>query len=225
VVARTLAARYRNRGIDLEALERVACLALTKAAHRFDPNAGYDFLAYAVPTMRGELRRHFRDYGWTIRPPRTVQDLQRRIMSAHDELTMKLGRSPRPSDLAAHLEVDLAKVEEALAADGCFRPASLDWPAGEGAMTVGDFVIRVTVSSRQPRPASCLNPCWASCAHATVASCNCASSKNAPSNRLLRMSDSPRLRCRASSFASFATCAACSTPKTGMTRPTTHRAA
>ncbi|MFC7725507.1 sigma-70 family RNA polymerase sigma factor [Nocardioides sp. GCM10028917] len=141
-VARTLAARYRNRGIDLDDLEQVAFVGLTKAAHRFDPHAGYDFLAYAVPTIRGEVRRHFRDCGWAVRPPRRVQDMQRRIAAAQGELMLKLGRSPRPSDVAAYLEVDLADVQEALAADGCFSPASLDSPASaEGASTLGDFIV------------------------------------------------------------------------------------
>jgi RNA polymerase sigma-B factor len=139
-VARALAARYRNRGMDLDDLEQVAFVGLTKAAHRFDPNAGYDFLAYAVPTIRGELRRHFRDCGWAVRPPRRVQDMQGRIMAAQGELMLKLGRSPRPSDVAAHLGVNLADVEEALAADGCFSPASLDAPAGEGPSTLGDLI-------------------------------------------------------------------------------------
>ena len=70
-VARSIAGRYRNRGIDLDDLEQVALLGLTKAAQRFDPDAGHDFLSYAVPTVRGELRRHFRDAGWMIRPPAT----------------------------------------------------------------------------------------------------------------------------------------------------------
>ena len=89
-VARSMASRYRNRGIDLDDLEQVALLGLTKAAQRFDPGAGHDFLSYAVPTVRGELRRHFRDAGWMIRPPRRVQDLQGRISRAQHELEASL---------------------------------------------------------------------------------------------------------------------------------------
>ena len=85
-LARSMAARYRNRGIDLDDLEQVALLGLTKAAQRFDPDAGHDFLSYAVPTIRGELRRHFRDAGWMVRPPRRVQDLQARIAKTVDYL-------------------------------------------------------------------------------------------------------------------------------------------
>ena len=139
-VARTMASRYRNRGIDLDDLEQVALLGLTKAAQRFDPSAGHDFLSFAVPTIRGELRRYFRDSGWMIRPPRRVQDLQSRIGTAQGELEMRLGRSPRPSEVAEHLDADLTDVVEALAADGCFTPSSLDAPVGEGSSGLGDLI-------------------------------------------------------------------------------------
>jgi RNA polymerase sigma-B factor len=139
-VARSMASRYRNRGIDLDDLEQVALLGLTKAAQRFDPSAGHDFLSFAVPTVRGELRRHFRDVGWTVRPPRRVQDLQARIAAAQDRLEARLGRSPRPSELAEHLDEELSDVVEALAADGCFTPTSLDATVADGSSTLGDLL-------------------------------------------------------------------------------------
>lgn len=139
-VARSMAGRYRNRGIDIDDLEQVALLGLTKAARRFDPNAGHDFLSYAVPTVRGELRRHFRDAGWMVRPPRRVQDLQSRISRSHDELERRLGRSPRPSEVADHLDVPVDDVVEALTADGCFSPTSLDGPVGDGSSSLGDLL-------------------------------------------------------------------------------------
>jgi RNA polymerase sigma-B factor len=139
-VARSMASRYRNRGIDLDDLEQVALLGLTKAAQRFDPAAGHDFLSFAVPTVRGELRRHFRDSGWMVRPPRRVQDLQTRIAGAQEELEPRLGRSPRPSEIAAHLEEDTSDVVEALAADGCFTPTSLDAPVADGSSSLGDLL-------------------------------------------------------------------------------------
>ena len=139
-VARSMASRYRNRGIDLDDLEQVALLGLTKAAQRFDPDAGHDFLSYAVPTIRGELRRHFRDSGWMVRPPRRVQDLRSRISRAQDELEAQLGRSPRPTEVAAHLDVPVDDVIEALAADGCFTPTSLDGPVGDGSSSLGDLL-------------------------------------------------------------------------------------
>ena len=139
-VARSMASRYRNRGIDLDDLEQVALLGLTKAAQRFDPAAGHDFLSFAVPTIRGELRRHFRDSGWMVRPPRRVQDLQTRIAGAQEELEAQLGRSPRPSEIATHLEEDISAVVEALAADGCFTPTSLDAPVADGSSSLGDLL-------------------------------------------------------------------------------------
>ncbi|WP_224747502.1 sigma-70 family RNA polymerase sigma factor [Nocardioides cavernae] len=139
-VARSMASRYRNRGIDLDDLEQVALLGLTKAAQRFDPNAGHDFLSFAVPTVRGELRRHFRDSGWMVRPPRRVQDLQTRIASAQEELESRLGRSPRPSEVAAHLDESTSDIVEALAADGCFTPTSLDARVADGSSSLGDLL-------------------------------------------------------------------------------------
>ena len=135
-VARSIAARYRNRGIELDDLEQVALLGLTKAAHRFDPDAGHDFMSYAVPTVRGELRRHFRDCGWTVRPPRRVQELQARIVRAQDDLVARLGRSPRPSEVASHLDVDVSDVVEALSVEGCFTPTSLDGGPGDAGATI-----------------------------------------------------------------------------------------
>jgi len=130
--AQTLAARYRNRGIDSDDLEQVAMLGLIKAAQRFDPAAGHDFMSYAVPTIRGELRRHFRDVGWAVRPPRRIQELQARIGAAEESLTASLGRSPRPTEIAAYLDMAPAQVMEALAVDGCFAPTSLDVPSENG---------------------------------------------------------------------------------------------
>ncbi len=137
-VARSMAARYRNRGIDLDDLEQVALVGLVKAARRFDATAGHDFMSYAVPTVRGELRRHFRDSGWMIRVPRRVQQMQARIREAQHELEAQLGRSPRPSEIAEHLGEEVDEVVEALAADGCFRPASID--------TKGDAQERGTIA-------------------------------------------------------------------------------
>jgi RNA polymerase sigma-B factor len=139
-VARSMASRYRNRGIELDDLEQVALLGLTKAAQRFDPDAGFDFLSFAVPTIRGELRRHFRDVGWAVRPPRRIQELQARIAAAQEELGARLSRSPRPSEVAEHLGAPLDDVVEALSADGCFSPTSLDAPVGEGASTLGELL-------------------------------------------------------------------------------------
>jgi RNA polymerase sigma-B factor len=140
-VAEAIAARYRRRGVAEDDLRQVAYLALTKAAIRFDPDAGDDFLTYAVPTIRGELRRYFRDSGWMVRPPRKVQELQARIFASQADLVMRLGRSPSAQEVADDLGEPRADVEEALAAEGCFTPASLDRPAGSDTeVSVGDLL-------------------------------------------------------------------------------------
>lgn len=130
-VACEIAQRYHGRGIASDDLEQVAYLGLTKAVRGFNPTVGTDFLSFAVPTIRGEVRRHFRDHGWTVRPPRWVQELQPRITAAEAELYQQLGRSPRPTELAEYLEEDLDRVVDALAANGCFSPTSLDAPYGD----------------------------------------------------------------------------------------------
>lgn len=131
VVAREIARRYEGRGIPAEDLQQVAYLGLVKAVRRFDPTRSTDFLSFAVPSIRGELRRWFRDAGWVVRPPRSVQELQAQVTAAQEELWQTLGRAPRPSEIAAHLDVDREQVVDALTARGCFAPASLDTPAGD----------------------------------------------------------------------------------------------
>jgi RNA polymerase sigma-B factor len=141
-VARTIARRYRGRGPSAEDLEQVARLGLVKAARGFDPTRENDFLAYAVPTIRGEVRKHFRDQGWMVRPPRRIQELQSRIICASNDLTHTLGRSPRPSEIASALDAPVEEVQDALAAEGCFHPSSLDTPVRSKAGTIplGDLI-------------------------------------------------------------------------------------
>jgi RNA polymerase sigma-B factor len=140
-VATAIVSRYRRRGVPDDDLQQVAYLALVKAARGYDPSTGNDFLAYAVPTMRGEVKKYFRDHAWGVRPPRRIQELQSRISLASSELAFELGRSPRPSEVARHLGEDLEAVTEALASDGCFSPTSLDRTVGvEGDATLGDLL-------------------------------------------------------------------------------------
>ena len=130
-VARAIASRYRDRGIARDDLLQAAYVGLVKAAQGFDPSFERDFLSYAVPTVTGEVKRYFRDFGWTVRPPRRIQELQAQISRASNELSQTLHRSPKPSEVAEFLSIDVDAVIEALAADGCFTPASLDVPVGE----------------------------------------------------------------------------------------------
>lgn len=132
VVAAQEARRYEGRGIDDDDLRQVAAMGLVKAVRGYDPAKATDFLSFAVPTIRGELRRWFRDRGWMVRPPRSVQELQAGISAAHDALVQELGRTARPSELAAHLAVDVDQVIEAVAAGGLFAVDSLDMTATGG---------------------------------------------------------------------------------------------
>lgn len=125
-VARSIARQFRGRGETLEDLEQVGYLGLTKAVHGFDPERGQEFLAYAVPTIAGELKRHFRDVAWTVRPPRRIQELQAEISPAIQELMQEYGRQPRPGEIACRLNCGEGDVVEALACGGCFTPSSLD---------------------------------------------------------------------------------------------------
>lgn len=134
-VADRLALRYAGRGIPTQDLVQVARVGLIKAVHGFDPDAGHDFLSYAIPTIVGELKRHFRDRGWTVRPPRRIQELRPRILDAGSTLTQALGRTPTRADIASYLTIDEACVVEVLAAGGCFTPISLDRPAVCGSRT------------------------------------------------------------------------------------------
>ena len=132
-VAAQIAARYRGRGVPAEDMEQVAYMALVKAVRRYEDAPGRDFLSFAVPTIRGEIKRYFRDHGWTVRPPRTIQAAQAEIGRAEGQLLQELGRSPRPSEIAERLELDLDLVVEALGANGCFLPTSLEaMMAGDG---------------------------------------------------------------------------------------------
>jgi RNA polymerase sigma-B factor len=95
-LARQLAARYRHAGEPLEDLVQVACVGLIKAVDRYDPERGSGFTRYAVPTMLGEIKRHFRDKGWSVHVPRATQELVLKVGEALGELPAKLGRSPTP---------------------------------------------------------------------------------------------------------------------------------
>jgi RNA polymerase sigma-B factor len=125
-VARSIAHRYRNRGESAEDLDQVAYLGLVKAVNAYDPEKGFPFLAYAVPTITGEVKRYFRDTAWTVRPPRRIQELQAEITPAVERLSQSLGRGPRAFEIAQHLGHEEGQIIEALACAGCFAPSSID---------------------------------------------------------------------------------------------------
>jgi RNA polymerase sigma-B factor len=127
-LARQLASRYRHAGEPLEDLVQVACVGLLKAVDRYDVERGTGFARYAVPTMLGELKRHFRDKGWALRVPRATQELALKVSDALGTLPAKLGRSPRPRDVAEAIGVPVEDVLEAMEAATAYETASLDAP-------------------------------------------------------------------------------------------------
>ena len=131
-LARYLAGAYRGRGIPLDDLQQVACLGLVKAVRGFSAERANSFAAYAIPTIRGELRKHFRDAGWTVRPPRRIQELQARVRAAEAELVQQLQRSPSVQEIAEELGTEIDEVLEATSVDSCFTPYSLDMPGPDG---------------------------------------------------------------------------------------------
>ena len=130
-LAKRLAGRYRHTGESQEDLEQVAYVGLIKAIDRYDPHLG-PFVRYAVPNVLGELKRHFRDKGWGIHVPRSLQERFLKINEAIDHLSGRLGRSPTSRDIAAHTGFSLEEVMEALDAASAYSPAALDAPQAGG---------------------------------------------------------------------------------------------
>lgn len=139
-LAVSLARRYRGRGIDDDDLEQVAMLGLCKAVRGYLHRPDKSFAGYAVPTIRGELKRHFRDAGWLVRPTRSVQELGQAIRAVSPGLTQELCRQPSLDDLAARLNASRREVAEARIADGSFRGASLDAPFPGSTTPLGDLL-------------------------------------------------------------------------------------
>jgi RNA polymerase sigma-B factor len=127
-VAHRIAFRYRGRGCALEDLEQAACLALVRAAHQYDPHSGHHVLSYVVPCITGEIKRYFRDYGWMVRPPRPVQELQPCVEREQLRIDPRSGRTADDIEIAARLGVTVEAVREAVQVRGCFAPTSLDSP-------------------------------------------------------------------------------------------------
>ncbi|MDH4111500.1 MAG: RNA polymerase sigma factor SigF [Actinomycetota bacterium] len=131
--AEYLARRFAGRGEPVEDLNQVAMIGLLKAIDRFDDDRGVQFSTYAAATIIGELKRHFRDKGWSLRVPRRLQELAVRVNREMPELTQKLGRSPTIPELADHLAVSTEDIAEAMDAVQAYSTASIDTPAGDDA--------------------------------------------------------------------------------------------
>src|SRR5690349_23562340 len=113
-MTRRLARRYAGRGEPMDDLVQAATVGLIKAVDRFDAEVGVDFTVFAIPTILGEIKRHFRDRAWAIRVPRRLQEMRMAISDAGTVLAHKLGRAPTVTDIAAHLKVSEEEVLEGL---------------------------------------------------------------------------------------------------------------
>jgi RNA polymerase sigma-B factor len=127
-LARYLAARYARGPEPIDDLFQVACLGLLKAIDRYDPNRGSSFAGFAVPTMLGEMKRHFRDATWVLGISHSAHDLAMRVRNARMQEMQRLGREPSASELAAWLGVDEERVAAALRTLAAYHVASLEEP-------------------------------------------------------------------------------------------------
>ena len=125
-LAEHIAQRFSGRGVAKEDLVQVATVGLINAVDRYDPGRGSDFLSFAVPTVMGEVRRHFRDTGWLVRVPRRLKELHLAISAANTELAQRLNRAPTPSEIATYLGVSQDAVFEGLEAGNAYHSMSLD---------------------------------------------------------------------------------------------------
>jgi len=136
-VAEALARRFAGRGELLEDLEQVAQFALVRAVERFDPDRGVPFVGFAVPTVLGELKRHFRDRTWSGSVRRAVKELLPRVRAATEQIEAASGRSATPQEVADHLDISVEEVLEALEAGRWYRADSLSRPGADGGEELG----------------------------------------------------------------------------------------
>jgi RNA polymerase sigma-B factor len=144
-LAEFLARRFVHRGEPLDDLRQVALVGLLKAVERFEPDRGLQFSSFAMPTIVGELKRHFRDRGWAVRVPRRVQELHLELDRTIAALSQELGRPPTPKEIAARAGVQEEDVLESMEASSLYRLPSIDAirsgddPAGAPAERIGDM--------------------------------------------------------------------------------------
>jgi RNA polymerase sigma-B factor len=145
-LARQIAARYQRPEEPFDDVFQVACYGLVKAVDRFDVERGVAFSSYAVPTITGEIKRHFRDRAWAVRVPRDLQELALRVERVGTELTRELGRAPSVDEVARAIHVEAEDVLEAMEAATAYRATSLDTPRPSGdeqaGATLGDTIGR-----------------------------------------------------------------------------------
>ena len=129
-LVRFIANKFKNRGEPIDDLIQVGYLGLLKAIDRFDPSRGLEFTTFATPTIMGEIKRHFRDKGWSVRVPRRLQELSAKVNQASDTLTSQLQRSPTIAEIADYLDATVDEVLEAMESSSAYSSVSLEAPSG-----------------------------------------------------------------------------------------------
>jgi RNA polymerase sigma-B factor len=160
-LAEHIARRFDGRGEPREDIAQVARLGLVNAVNRFDVECGSDFVSFAVPTIMGEVRRHFRDNSWSVKVPRRLKELHLRLGAATADLSQRLGRAPTPSELAAELDMDRDEVVEGLVAGSSYNTLSIDSGGGSGnedAPAIADTLGDVDLSLDQIENREALRP-------------------------------------------------------------------
>ncbi|MGN2636704.1 RNA polymerase sigma factor SigF [Nocardia takedensis] len=125
-LAANIARRFSGRGENFDDLLQIARMGMVQAVDRFDPSYGASFLSFAVPTIMGEVRRHFRDHTWAVRVPRRLKEIQQTIGPATEKLTHELGRMPRAREIAEEIGAELNEVTQALIARNAYQAAPID---------------------------------------------------------------------------------------------------
>ncbi|MFC8532138.1 SigB/SigF/SigG family RNA polymerase sigma factor [Nocardia sp. NPDC057227] len=148
-LASHIARRFSGRGESFDDLLQIARLGLVLAVDRFDVERGSSFLSFAVPTVMGEVRRHFRDHTWSLRVPRRLKEIQLRIGPAVEALSHSLGRLPTAREIAADLELDLAEVTQAMVASNAYQTNSIDAASNDDGENT-PLALRDTLGREEP---------------------------------------------------------------------------
>ena len=179
-LVRSLARRYSYRGEQLDDLVQIGAIGLIKAIDRFDLDRGVELTTYATPNIIGEIKRHFRDRGWSVRVPRGLQELNVQLSRLIEQLTVQLGRSPTIAELAKAAGVEEEEVLEALESGRAYSSLSL---SGGGSARTTRSSTRSSrsaprsTSTRSPRTAPCSRPGSGCSTSASGGSSTCASSR------------------------------------------------
>ncbi|PPJ24703.1 B/F/G family RNA polymerase sigma-70 factor [Nocardia nova] len=140
-LAEHIARKFSGRGENFEDLLQIARVGLVAAVDRFDPTQGSPFLAFAVPTVMGEVRRHFRDHTWALRVPRRIKEIQTALGPTVETLSQRLGRMPRAREIAEEMGADLGEVTQALIARNAYQTQSLDTPTSDDDSRSGNAIL------------------------------------------------------------------------------------